>query len=92
MANHTRRNAAAGLESTKACHENAGDLETYEASERHRGSDYGLSNCSRQNEETQPGIINALIDALQFTEEDARIVHGEFCGRPRQPHSSSKEF
>jgi hypothetical protein len=37
----------------------------------------------------QPGIINALIEALQFTEEDAQIVHNEFCGRPR-PHCPRK--
>ena len=30
-----------------------------------------------------PGIVNALIDALQLTEEDATIVHRELCGRPR---------
>jgi hypothetical protein len=30
----------------------------------------------------QPGIINALIEALQLTEEDARIVHHELCGPP----------
>jgi len=40
----------------------------------------------------QPGIINALIEALQFTEEDARLVHREFCGHPRHPHGSRKNF
>jgi hypothetical protein len=30
-----------------------------------------------------PGIVNALINALQLTEEDATIVHRELCGRPR---------
>jgi hypothetical protein len=37
-----------------------------------------------------PGIVNALIEALQLPDEDATIVHGELCGRP--PHTVVEKF
>ena len=37
-----------------------------------------------------PGIVNALIEALQLPEGDATIVHRELCGRP--PHTVAEKI